>query len=604
MFFANCRSRHLPHSHLIGHSLRGSGVSGRIRFRRACFSALFLAVITALCLLSAHAQSAQSPEKNSFKHKRVQRIRDCGVLRSANTAYVLTRNVQAAGTCFSIQADDVTLDLDGHTATYGTKAEKHPVFGVLSADCWDKAIAGNPCGGGHRHIEIMNGKIIQGPVAAPTSDAVHLGQGNDFTGAKIHGLDITISSEDSFGIYTEYLPGGSDVYDNTIHNNVKLISDRMQFPGASIKLDNERTAKLPDLIHGNIIIGGAQLGIRSDNPAGTRIYNNDISQDATYTNGFCIDAAGNGMLVYHNHCHPIRGRGIHANHNDVQIFDNTIDTVDSGRNLEYKGCEIHGTYGIQVESDNFNPTHVRVYGNHVIVHAAQCGADAMRLTDLKGSDIQIYDNTFIAVQDKIGDTYSKRSAHGLSVGDVVGTHLRFYNNVVRADTAIFYMDWDSGGDITLAGNTFQAGRLGSSTLLASFENGVAPSHDNYFIDNSYQGFSPSSARFGSYSGNSWYGVLTTLRIHTQRPGGAPPHGLTGTAIDSVNTAPHAGLVDGKGNVTFILPVLRIENHQPAQTYTPYRITLRAPNCASSSFAIASPADNSLQRIMQCGSSTR
>lgn len=558
-----------------------------------------LAAIVGLLLLGAYAQPVAGARGYGAKHKPVHKIKACGALRSSGVTYVLQQDVQAAGTCFAIEADNVTLDLNGHTLTYGVHSQNHPVFGVLSADCWYKPIAGNPCGGGHRHIEIMNGKIVQGPAALPMSHAIRMGQGTDFTGVRIHGLDITVSAEDSIGIFTEYLPGGSDIYGNTIHNDVKVISNRMQFRGASIKLANETSAKTPDLIHDNVIIGGAQLGIRNDNPAGTRIYNNDISQDATYTNGFCIDAAGDDMMVYRNHCHPVHGRGIHANHSGVQIFDNVIETVDSNQNKEYKGCEIHGTYGIQVESDNFDPTRVRVYGNHVTVHATKCGADAMRLTDLKNADIEIYNNTFIALQDKIGDAYSTQEAYGLSVGDVVGTHLRFYNNVVRADSAIFYMDWDSGGEITLLNNTFEAGRLGSSTLLADFENGVSPTHDNYFLDDTYHGFSPSSAKFGTYSGNSWYGVLQTLHVSATDLNGKAVQGLSGTAMDAVNTTPHEGMNEGASTIAFILPVLRIENKKPQVNYAPYHITLHAPGCSDDTFEAPNASGGALSRQMQC-----
>jgi len=498
-----------------------------------------------------------------------------------------------------MEANNITLDLNGHTVTYAASNQKHPVFGVLSADCWYAPVAGNPCGGHHRHIEIMNGKIVQGPGAATMSHAIRMGQGIDFSGVSIHGVDITISAQDSSGIYMEYLPGGSDIYGNTIHNNVKVISNRMQFYGASIKLDGEGQAKIPDLIHDNRIIGGPQLGIRDTNPAGTRIYRNNISQDATYANGFCIDAAGNNMLVYQNDCHPIHGRGIHVNHSYVRVFDNTVDTVDSNRISEYKGCEIHGTYGIQVESDIYEPQHVRIYNNHVVVHAAQCGADAMRLTDIKTNSIEIYGNTFIAVQDRIGNAYSTRNAYGLSVGDVFGSHVRFYHNVVRADTAIFLMDWDGGGGITLANNTFQAGRLGASTLLASIQPGVGPSYDNYFLDNNYQGFSPDMARFGNYSGNSWYGVLHTLQVHVAASDGRPLSGLTGTAVDSVDATPHAGIRAKNGGLDFILPVLRVQNQQPIKTYAPYRITLHAAGCMSASLELPSLPDQPLQEQMQC-----
>ena len=340
----------------------------------------------------------EDPAKSA---KQVKRLTGCGPLRQAGTHFVLENDVEATGTCFSIEADDVTLDLNGHTVTYGTAPAGKPSYGVLAADCWYQPIAGNPCGGSHRQPVVENGKIVQGADAAPMSHGLRFGQANHLTGITAHHLEITVHSPDSIGIYSEYLPGGSDVYANTIHNNVKVISSRTQFRGASIKLDEEAAAKIPDQIHNNVIVGGAQIGIRDDNPAGTRIFENDIAQDATYTNGFCIDAAGAGMQVYRNHCHPVHGRGIHANQSGVQIYDNTVETIDSDQNQEYHGCEINGTYGIQVESDNFAPTGIRIYGNHVKVHAAACAAEAMRLTDLKNANIEITNNEFVAVRDAL-----------------------------------------------------------------------------------------------------------------------------------------------------------------------------------------------------------
>lgn len=526
-------------------------------------------------------------------------LQACGVLDRSNATYVLEKDVSSAGTCFSIQADNIMLDLNKHTVTYAVSSGGKPTFGVLSADCWDKSIASNPCGGSHRHIVIMNGNIMQGPAAAPFSHAVRIGQASNLTGVTIHGLNITIAAEDSIGIYANILPGGSDVYDNTIHNNVKVISNRYQFRGASIKLDDEKDAKLPDLIHHNTIIGGAQLGIRSDNPSGTKIYDNDIMQDATYANGFCIDAAGNGMQVFHNYCHPVHGRGIHADHSGVRLFDNIVETTDSNQIQEYNGCEIHGTYGIQVESNDFSPTNVRVYGNHVIVHAAQCPAAAMRLTDIKGGDVQIYNNTFIAVQDQTSGVYSTAVAHGLSVGDVQGSHLLFSNNTVRADTSIFYIDWDSGGQIKLSNDTFQAGHLGQATLLADFESGVGPAQNNYFVDDAFQGFSPEAAKFGTYAGDSWYEVVNSIHLNVTGKGGLATPDLGGIASGGSQATQIQGVTDGQGNITFLLPALRIENQKHPLFYGDYRITLSAQGCLADAFAMHSETEQTLARQFSC-----
>lgn len=552
----------------------------------------------AFSLLTTLKANRTADSANSPQTRAVVPIRACGVLNRPNTTYVLQNDVRADGTCFAIEADNITLDLHKHTVTYGVSVRSRPVFGVLAADCWYKEIAGNPCGGTHRNLVVMNGNIVQGPAAAPFSHAVRLGQASDIGGVKLEELNITVSAEDSFAIYGEYLPGGSDISNNVIHNNVTTISNRMQFRGASIKLDGESNAKISDLIHNNVILGGAQLGIRDDNQAGTRIYENDISQNATYANGFCIDAAGNNMQVYRNHCHPIHGRGIHANHSGVGIFDNQIETVDSNQIKEYSGCELLGTFGIQVESDNYNPTDIRIYGNHVIAHAAQCPAQALRLSDLHGAQVSVYDNTFIAVQDQLAGGYSTQDADAFATGEVQGNGLRIYNNIFQADSSIFYVDWDTAGQITISNNRFQAGRLGQGTLLADLEGG-APARDNYFLDNTYEGFSPASAKFGSYAGDSWYEVLSSIHVDVAGKDGLPPHELTGVAITQPEKDRSQGVTAGPGKMTFYLPSLRIENNKPPFNYPAYHITLTAQSCNADAFLASAGREQTLGRRLTC-----
>lgn len=51
-------------------------------------------------------------------HAATQNITNCGVLNQANTTYVLQNSVSSDGTCFTITAAGVYLDLNGHTITY------------------------------------------------------------------------------------------------------------------------------------------------------------------------------------------------------------------------------------------------------------------------------------------------------------------------------------------------------------------------------------------------------------------------------------------------------------------------------------------------------
>lgn len=533
----------------------------------------------------------------TIKSRAMKPLTACGRLRQRDTTYVLQKDVSSPGTCFSIEEDNITLDLNGHTVTYATTDQTKPTFGVLAADCWYKDIAGNPCDGGHKHAVVMNGKIVQGSTAAPMSHALRFGQANHLTGITLHDLDITVSAPDSIGIYSEYLPGGSNVYRNTIHNHVTVITNRHQFRGTSIKLDEEREAKLPDLIHDNFIIGGPHTGIRSDNSAGTKIYGNDISQDANYTNGFCIDAAGTRMEIFGNKCHPVHGRGIHANATGVKIYDNVIETIDSDKNQEYQGCEINGTYGIQVESDGRQLGNIRVYHNRVKVHAAECPASAMRLTDLKDTSVQINDNTFVAVQDSLGGRLSTQPARGFSVSNVAGDHVSFTHNLVQADTAIFSMDWDGGSAIKLEDNTFKAGAHGTATLLAEFGNGTAPSQENVFIDNEVQGFTP-SAKFGEYTGASWFVIASSLIVHINDQTGKP---VAGARVQSADAAAHtnSAVSDANGDATISLPMARFQSKQEPAKYTSHSVTITSEACKADRFILPQPGPKKISRTLAC-----
>lgn len=58
------------------------------------------------------------------------RLTSCGVLDKPSTLYVLDNDVHSEGTCFQIKADNVILDLNGHTITY----DDYPDTGLVNAD--------------------------------------------------------------------------------------------------------------------------------------------------------------------------------------------------------------------------------------------------------------------------------------------------------------------------------------------------------------------------------------------------------------------------------------------------------------------------------------
>jgi len=72
---------------------------------------------------------------------------DCGTLSNANTYYLLNNDVVSDGTCFDLLASGITLDLNGHTLTFGNAIPMNvPNMGFESgtgtnADNWDQTSA-------------------------------------------------------------------------------------------------------------------------------------------------------------------------------------------------------------------------------------------------------------------------------------------------------------------------------------------------------------------------------------------------------------------------------------------------------------------------------
>ncbi|MCU1286144.1 MAG: hypothetical protein JWO13_2494 [Acidobacteriales bacterium] len=308
-----------------------------LRLRRFSFQNLILVLVLATFQPSLNA-APKSPSALLTMADHQVALTECGVLAKAGTTYILQNDVSSPGTCFAVQADRITLDLNGHTITYGTAESggqhRHAVVGIA---CWAHDLDGNPCGGSASDLTIANGKILQATTAAPFSHAIRVGQINGLKNLTVEGVEITVSAPNTIPIYTTFSKGGAKIYKNVIHNNVTTITNRGAFQGMSIKLDNEVAATLPNLIHDNVIIGGAQAGIRETNSAGSKIYNNHISMRATYSNDFCIDAPGSKIEIYGNNCHPAQGRGLHLNGSDLIVHDNVIEVTEQPNNMEYGG---------------------------------------------------------------------------------------------------------------------------------------------------------------------------------------------------------------------------------------------------------------------------
>jgi len=177
----------------------------------------------------------------------------CSVLGTAGETYTLQNDVSSAGTCFSVQAENVTLNLNGHTISYNTGNQTPASFAILGIACWDPDIngiaSGNPCGGTFDNFTVYGGNIVEGSGAAGSyAHAIRLGQGLN-RGPTIHDLSITWWSNSAAGIYLDYagqpVPGAAVIFNNTFHNRVTSILSRVNIDGTFINIEQAEYNSVP-----------------------------------------------------------------------------------------------------------------------------------------------------------------------------------------------------------------------------------------------------------------------------------------------------------------------------------------------------------------------
>lgn len=388
---------------------------------------LFILAGAGLAALGFAAQSSTGPRLS---------VTACGTLNTANATYVLQNDVNTDGTCFSIVADNITLDLNGHTVTYGQAGATGYRYGVVAVACDDPDVAGNgiPCadtssGQSFQNLVVTNGAIVEGGDATtsacqkdgsstPTASrksfchAIRIGQGTVQTATLDH-LDLTVSGDSSSAIYASGIGGGLIAYNNTIRDQVTTIRDAESFDGATIKHVNDQTATVPDDIHGNTILNGPQAGIVETVP-GSSIVGNYIVQGATYPHDYCVAALASNIVVNNNSCRPTSGRGVLVGNfvpnagsvSGVKVTGNVIavenismlyrmsDVVNGNKVPQsYADCETDGSIGIDLTTAANN---VEVGNNSVLATLNSCPGTALRITAQPSAILanSVHDNYF------------------------------------------------------------------------------------------------------------------------------------------------------------------------------------------------------------------
>jgi hypothetical protein len=366
---------------------------------------------------------------------------------------------------------------------------------------------------------------------------------------------------------------------------VKIIENRHQLNGQSIKFADSFDVPGPATIYGNHITGGAQGGIFSA-VIGTTIHDNVIEHNGTYTNDFGIYAWANGGEVYNNVLAPITGRGINiASSKGERVHDNQIEVIEEKVNEEYAGCQYGGTFGIQFDDD---PHEAIAFRNSVVAKASECDAQALRVTDSrKGSKNLSHHNRYIAKR------LGRSLAFATGFGSGGATEFVSEHDTFVGDTSAVRFDWDGGQNLIFRECVFEKGPNAAPDYATfSFRNGgKVPITNIHFIDSIFQnGASKDSTDMrpvldaGDWPGPAEYFIDWTFRLCVRDHGLKPVSGATIDITDALGNSVFQGITNQEGSISTVLTEFRMYNTSTVvqkEEHSPYLLHVKKAGCGPS-----------------------
>jgi hypothetical protein len=571
-------------------------------------------------------------------------ITSCQTLATSGTTYVLQNDVTSIDSCFNVAADDISINLNGHSITYGNTPTPPTmaVFGVYGAASWDPNFAsgglaaGNATGGSWNNLTIAGpGTITQGNCLDVSNDsigsnAIHLGQGAG-DGLSVFAVTFNICGDSTQAIFSDANGAGFSVHDNIVNNKVVTAQKRSVFQGVAFVCDSCGSDNgASSSFFNNTIIGGPQGCIMWNNP-NTNLYNNVCSQgnpNAVFstlstslvcestpyinatgtlpvnpgtqcTNDFGLYARGKGASLFGNTVTPLEGRGIFVGASSgASVHDNVVNAAQEfPNNSEYGGCEIGGAYGIQFDDNGTNEV---AYNNTVTAISSPCSASALRVTDSETYSNVSHNNMYIAKRAPGSPSTctgfinnQENCAYGVSFdGTTAGVPLQFTSDhdSFTADSAIMFFDWDGPTNQALfISPTFSKGSNADSNFFhfAVFRNGNGAVNVHVRDALFGSGISPTDTVLPAQGPNnkavSLY-IDWTITLTVQNQSGSPISGASVAYSNAMSNQECTAITDSTGTANCILTQYRLNNDTGAnqiESHNPFSFTISAPGCTTS-----------------------
>jgi len=276
-------------------------------------------------------------------------ISACGTI-SQSGSYYLTQNLSTTGTCITVTANDVTIDLGG----FGLTGNGSAPYGIY----WNASTVSN--------VEVRNGTIrnfaigIMGDYGLLSSRVINVraignGDGIGLAGNGSLVKDCTVT--DSKGSYGIYATLGSTVTGNTVYNNQGIGIDTdsgVTVTGNTVYKNKSSGIYAGDgvTVMGNTVYNNQEDGIQAGSGStvtNNTVYANNQSNQTTYA-GIEITS---GCIVKNNTLRSNLQNNIRVDGSDNAIEENLL-TISGNGIIFYSSGNFYANNRASGNTTNYN----------------------------------------------------------------------------------------------------------------------------------------------------------------------------------------------------------------------------------------------------------
>ncbi len=516
-----------------------------------------------------------------------------GVLDQPGATYRLTRDITVPRTAFMIKGDDITLDLGGHTVTYGTDIGVDYCHGVfLRPGGGEGSFQGVPKEGfgGGNSFTLKNGRIVQGGQPVAPEGAITYASGRivkeqgdhprpgrychavyirGCEGFLVTGVTTQVNSRDTNNVHVLYCKQG-EIANNRCISTVREITNR-HWPGTQVILVSPVGGNVD--IHHNTIDGGGQWGIyvASEGRTGhlVQVHHNIIRHRSYTTNGYAIGCHAPNMRTYANVIKSI-GRGVHLTGNSIDFYNNIVEPKEKP-NPEYPSTRTHG---IKIEG----ATHTLVHHNfcRVVAEEGAGDADPLDFDCRRYSGNRVYKNTIEAI--RAGEQYWAASVNVIRADRSNLTMV--HDNLFRTNHWHIRGDWGGMQALLFADNRFEViGQPRDYEFLVLKQSTAARTQGVVFRDNQLVAPADYAKTHLLYAtrytpANVDVVVQWTVHVTARDPAGKPIRAVTALARNENGMDVATDITDEMGNAELVLADYHLIGNQgntPVLQRGPYEL---------------------------------